>query len=192
LVRTVTSPTQKDAKKKELNLDKAVTPTIQKDGKNNTRRPDLRNSHVQQKKSKFTVQTLHPGSGSRPPTVFVPHQRHQPVPTQPSTQLVHIPQQMFNHSLLAHGLPRPHLHPAYHPYQGLVSEREGNSIHFNRGIQLQHQGQVMFGPSASHHPPVMDRLHPYDMNGAQQMQHYDDRFVRIPPYGMGPSFWGCW
>jgi hypothetical protein len=185
--KPVTPPIEKDAKKKKLNLDKAVTPTIQKDGKNNTRRPDLRNSHVQQKKSKLTVQTLHPGSGSRPPTVFVPpHQRHQP-----STQLAHIPQQMLNHSLLAHGLVRPHLHRAYHPYEGLVvSQREGNSIHFNRGIQVQHQGQVMFGPSASHHPPVMDRLHPYDINGAhQQMQHCDNRFVQIPPYGMGPGFW---
>jgi hypothetical protein len=185
--KPIAPPIQKDAKKK-LDQDKQVAPRIQKDAKKSTLRPDSGNSHVQQKKSKVTVQTVHPACGSRPPTVFVPPQLHQSVPIQPSTQLPHIPQQLFNHSLFAHGLPRPQLHPVYHPHQGLLSQPQGNLVHFNHGIQLQHQGQAMFDPSASHHP-VMDRLHPYGISGAQQMQHYDNRFVQRPPDGSHPSFW---
>ncbi|GJN15438.1 hypothetical protein PR202_gb02353 [Eleusine coracana subsp. coracana] len=174
------TPIKKDAKKKKPGLDKAVAPTILKDAKSSTLRPDLGNRHVQQKN--YTA------SGPRPPTVFNPPQTHQPVPTHPSTQFPHIPQHLINHLQLAHGLPQPQLPPAYHPYQGLVCQPQGNFIHFNRGIQLQHQGQAIFAPSASHHP-VMDRLHPYGVNSAQQMQHYDNRFIQRPPYGIGPGFW---
>src|SRR5438105_3180009 len=96
------SPVEKDAKKKRtLGLD-------------------LGNSHAQQKRAKHTIHTVHaaariPVSVSRPP-VFVPPQMHRPGPTQPITQCARVPQHLIDPlSVLTYGgLPRPHLHSAYH------------------------------------------------------------------------------
>ncbi|KAL6644360.1 hypothetical protein ACP70R_015968 [Stipagrostis hirtigluma subsp. patula] len=198
--KPVTSPGQKDAKKK-VDQDKLVTP-CQKDSKNKVDQdnksvtsPDQKdakkksnlghasgNSQGQQKKAAHV-----PVSGSRPPTVFIP-QMHRPVPTQPSAQFAHIPQNMIAAASLAYGHPQAHLHPAYHPHQGLVGQPQGNLMHLNHWIPLQHQGQAMFPPPAVHHPAV-NGFHPYGFSGAQQMQYNDHRFVQRAPYGMGPNFW---
>ncbi|CAO2190274.1 unnamed protein product [Urochloa humidicola] len=172
------SPGQKnDMKKKALAQDKPDISPIQKDAKkksSNTGR-DSGSSHVQQKKAKVTVCT----SGSRPPGVSIPQRMHQPVLTQPIiNQFAHMPQHLIAPPAFAYGLPPPHLHSAYH-----------HPHHLYPGIQLQHQGQAMFGPPAAHHP-VLNGLYPYGMNnGAQQVQHINNRLMQRPPYGMGPGFW---
>ncbi|RLN04274.1 terminal uridylyltransferase 7-like isoform X2 [Panicum miliaceum] len=75
--------------------------------------------------------------------------------------------------------------------QGLVDQPQGDFLRLYPGIQLQHQGQAMFGPPprAAHHPAVLNGLHPYGSIGAQQMQHTDNRLVQRPPYGMRQGFW---
>ncbi|TVU50294.1 hypothetical protein EJB05_01660 [Eragrostis curvula] len=173
---------KKKAKRKTLDQDKPVTPTVEKDAKKKiTLRPDLVNNHVQQKKAKHTVHSVHaantPASGSRPPTGFIPPQMHGAVPSQPIIQFPHVPQRP---SML--GLP-PQLHPAYHPHQGLISQPQGNFVSFNHQIQLPLQGQALLPPLLAH--PPMDGFHPYAINGPQQMHH--NRLVQRPPYG--PSFW---
>ncbi|KAL6660948.1 hypothetical protein ACP70R_000332 [Stipagrostis hirtigluma subsp. patula] len=204
--KPVTSPGQKDAKKK-VDQDKPVT-SGQKDSKNKVDQDNKSvtspgqkdakkksnlghasgNSQGQQKKAAHTIHTFRaanniPVSGSRPPTVFIPHQMHQPVPTHACAQFAHPPQHP-----IAYGHLQAHLHSAYHPHQGLVGQPQGNFMHLNHGIPLQHQGQVMFPPPAVHHPAV-NGFHPYGFNGAQQMQYGDHRFVQRAPYGMGPNYW---
>ncbi|XP_062195822.1 protein HESO1-like isoform X2 [Phragmites australis] len=191
--KTSTNPSKKNDKRKNLDQDKPVTSPVQKDAKKKSNLgPDSGNSHVQPRKAKHTVNTVGaaniPVSGSRPPTVFIPPQMHRPVFTQPSTQYAHIPQHLITPSVLAYGLPRPHLHSAYHPHLGLVGQPQGNFIHLNPGMQLQHQGQVMFAPPAAHRP-VIDGFQPYGINGALQMQHNDHRLLQRPPSGIGPGFW---
>ncbi|CAL5000527.1 unnamed protein product [Urochloa decumbens] len=186
--KAVISPNQKDGKKKPLDQVKPAISPIQKDAKkkgSNMGR-DLGSSHVQQKKGKVIVYT----SGSRPPSVSVPHIMHRPVLTQPIiNQFAHMPQHLTITPSFGYGLPPPHLHSAYHhPHQGLLGQPQGDFLHPYPGIQLQHQGQAMFDPPAAHHP-VLNGLHPYGINGAQQMQHINNRLVQRPPYGMGPGLW---
>jgi hypothetical protein len=176
-------------KKKTLEQDKAAASTGQKDDKKKSGNMgrDSGSSHVQQKKAKTTVYT----SGSRPRNVHIPPQRmHQPVLTHPIiNQFAHLPEHLMAPPAFGYGLPPPHLHPAYHhPHQGLLGRPQGDFLHVYPGIQLQHQGQAMFGPPAAHHP-VLHGLHPYSINGAHQVQHINSRLVQRPPYGMGPGFW---
>lgn len=198
--KTVISPIQKDNKKpfdqeKPLGLEKLIIPPGQKDKKKSSKvAPDSGSSHVQQKKVKATVSigraAITHVSSSRPRPVFNP-QAHRP--TQPIVdQFAHIPQHLISPSAFGYGLPPPHLHPAYphpHPHQGLVGQPQGNFLHFNPGIQLQHQGQAFFGPPPVRHPMVNGFLHPFGINGAQQVQRIDNRLVQRPPYGFGPGFW---
>ncbi|XP_066351076.1 uncharacterized protein [Miscanthus floridulus] len=198
--KTVISPIQKNNKKpldqeKPLGLEKLIIPTGQKDKKKSSKvGPDSGSSHVQQKKVKATVSTGRAAnthvSSSRPRPFFIP-QAHRP--TQPIVdQFAHIPQHLISPSAFGYGLPPPHLHPAYphpHPHQGLVGQPQGNFLHFNPGIQLQHQGQAFFGPPSVHHPMANGFLHPFGINGAQQVQRIDNRLVQRPPYGFGPGFW---
>nr|CAB3483822.1 unnamed protein product [Digitaria exilis] len=157
------SPGQKDDKKKPLDQDKTAISSVQKDAK---KKPLYQ-------KEKVTVYT---SSSRAPPSVSIPPQRmHWPVPTQPIiNQFAHIPQHLVTPPAFGYGLPPQHLHSAYHhPHQGLLG---------------QPQGQAMFGPPVAHHPEL-NGLHPYGINGAQQMQHINNRLVQRPPYGMGPGFW---
>ncbi|KAL6858750.1 hypothetical protein ACP4OV_017752 [Aristida adscensionis] len=190
-----TSPVQKDAKKKVVQ-DKPVTSPIQKHAmkKSNLGHASGSNNR-QQMKANHAVRTVCaaniPVSGSRPPTVFTPPHMHRPVPTHPSSHFAHVPPHLIgaaSTSMLAHGLPWPQLHPAYHPHQGLVGHPQDGFMHFNPGMQLYHQQQAMFAPPEVHHPGI-NEFHLYGLNGAPQMQHYDPRLVQRPPYGMGPNFW---
>jgi hypothetical protein len=197
--KTVISPIQMDNKKpldqeKSLGLEKLIIPPGQKDKKSSKVGPDSGSSHVQQKKVKATVSTGRAAnthvSRSRPRPVFIP-QAHWP--TQPVVdQFAHIPQHLISPSAFGYGLPSPHLHLAYphpHPHQGLVGQPQGNFLHLNPGIQLQHQGQAFFGPPPVRHPMANGSLHPFGINGAQQVQRIDNRLVQRPPYGFGPGFW---
>nr|CAB3481742.1 unnamed protein product [Digitaria exilis] len=207
--KTAISSVQKDAKKKPLYQDKPAIPSVQKGGKKkplyqdklaispvqkDTKKKssnagcDSGSSHVQQKKAKVTVYT---SSSRAPPSVSIPPQRmHWPVPTQPIiNQFAHIPQHLVTPPAFGYGLPPQHLHSAYHhPHQGLLGQPQGDFLHLHPGIQLQHPGQAMFGPPVAHHPGL-NGLHPYGINGAQQMQHINNKLVQRPPYGMGPGFW---
>lgn len=188
--KAVISPSQKDDRReKPLEQDKPAICPGQKDDKKKSGNMgrDSGSSHVQQKKAKATVYT----SSSRPPSVSVPPQRmHQAVLTRPIiNQFAQLPQHMIAPPAFGYGLPPPHLHSAYHhPHQGLLGRPQGDFLHVYPGIQLQHQSQAMFGPPAAHHP-VLNGLHPYGTNGAQQVQRIDNRLVQRPPYGMGPGFW---
>ncbi|XP_062191975.1 protein HESO1-like isoform X2 [Phragmites australis] len=193
--KTSTNPRQKNDKRKNLDQDKPVTCPVEKDAKKKSiLGPDSGNSHVQQKRVKPTAHTVPaayiPVSSSRPPTVFIPQMHRPVVATQPSTQFAHMPQHLITSSGHAYELSRPRLHSVYHPHQGLVGLPQGNFIHLNP-VQLQHQGQVINGfPPAAQHPVINGfHPHPYGINGAQQMQLNDDRFVQRTPYGFGPSLW---
>lgn len=196
----VVSPIQKNNNKsvdqeKSLQQEKQIISPGQKDDKKSSKvGPDSACNHVQQKKVKATVSTGRAAnthvSSSRPRSVFIP-QAHWP--SQPIVdRFAHIPEHLISPSAFSYGLPQPLMHPAYphpHSHQGLVGQGQGNFLHFNPGIELQHQGQAFFGPPAVYHPMV-NGFHPFGINGAQQVQYIDNRMVQRPPYGFGPGFWG--
>ncbi|GJN04277.1 hypothetical protein PR202_ga21811 [Eleusine coracana subsp. coracana] len=157
----LTPPVQTDAKKKKIDQDKPIIPTVQKDAKKKKLHQDKPVTPI-----KKDAKKKKPGLDKAvAPTILKDAEKST---LRPDLGNRHVQQRTT--LLLVHGL------LLFLTLLKLI----------NQFPPIQHQGQVMFAPSASHHP-VMDRLHPYGINSAQQMQHYDNRFIQRPPYGIGPE-----